>query len=159
MVLIRLDNGCSSHDLCNVRNKRSRASLAHQSVSFAGTRNGSRNREGASLPGLDLVSVRQAADNDHVVSRRTRGAFFGADQQKCRQSDQTRVYRGVGWALPPSSQVNCLIRGLEFGRHPHQVSERIRLHFLHDLPTVCLYRDLADAQLATNLFIQQPRDN
>jgi hypothetical protein len=69
------------------------------------------------------------------------------------------VYRELSAAKLPSSQVNRLTRGPKFASHPHQVGERIRFHFLHDLPTMCLYRDLADTELAANLFIQQPRDD
>jgi len=54
---------------------------------------------------------------------------------------------------PRLSQVNRLTRRLELGRHPHQVGEGIRLHLLHDLATVCLYRDLADSQFPTDLFV------
>src|SRR6516165_11924839 len=56
----------------------------------------------------------------------------------------------------PSCQVDCLTCGPELGSHPYQVSEGIRLHLLHDLPSMCLYCDLANAELATNLFVQQP---
>ena len=67
-----------------------------------------------------------------------------------------RVYRGLSRAELLSSQVNWWTGRPEFGRHPHQVREGIRFHFLHDLPAVCLYRDFADSELAANLFIQQP---
>src|SRR6266481_3683375 len=39
--------------------------------------------------------------------------------------------------------------------HCHQIGERVGLHLSHHLTPVCLYRDLADVELATNLFIQQ----
>jgi len=47
-----------------------------------------------------------------------------------------------------SRQMNCLTRRAELGRHPYQVDEGIRFHFLHDLPTVCLHRDLTDSQFS-----------
>jgi len=59
----------------------------------------------------------------------------------------------------PSSQMNRRTRRLEFARHPHQVGEGIRFHFLHHLPAVCLYGDFADTELAANLFIQHARDD
>ena len=70
-----------------------------------------------------------------------------------------RLYPELSWAELPPGQLNCQTRRPEFGRQPHQVSEGIRFHFLHDLPAVCLYRDFADTELAANLFIQQPRDD
>ena len=41
--------------------------------------------------------------------------------------------------------------------HCHKVGEKIGLHLSHHLTSVCLYlyRDLADVELATDLFIQQ----
>src|SRR5260370_22951766 len=47
----------------------------------------------------------------------------------------------------------------EYGGHIHQVGERVRLHLSHHAPSVCLHRDLADAELATDLLIQQPGDD
>jgi hypothetical protein len=43
--------------------------------------------------------------------------------------------------------------------HIHQVGERAGLHFSHHLASVSLHRDLADAELATDLFIQQAGDD
>ena len=40
-------------------------------------------------------------------------------------------------------------------RDCNQVGERVGLHFSHHFASVCLHRDLADAELETNLFIQQ----
>src|SRR6266481_3279207 len=40
--------------------------------------------------------------------------------------------------------------------HCHQIGERVSLHLSHHLTSVGLYRDLADVELATDLFIQQP---
>src|SRR5258706_757019 len=39
--------------------------------------------------------------------------------------------------------------------HCHQIGERVSLHLSHHLTSVCLYCDLADVELATDLFIQQ----
>src|SRR6266481_3086897 len=39
--------------------------------------------------------------------------------------------------------------------HCHQIGERVSLHLSHHLTPVCLYCDLADVELATDLFIQQ----
>src|SRR5258707_13886696 len=39
--------------------------------------------------------------------------------------------------------------------HCHQIGERVSLHLSHHLTSVCLYRDLADVELATDLFVQQ----
>ena len=38
--------------------------------------------------------------------------------------------------------------------HFYQISERIRLHFLHHLTTMCFYSALTDAELATGLLVQ-----
>ena len=65
----------------------------------------------------------------------------------------TRVYRGLSRAELRSRQVNRLTCGPQLGRHPYQVSEGIGLHLLHHLATVCLNRDLADAELASDLFV------
>jgi hypothetical protein len=43
--------------------------------------------------------------------------------------------------------------------HRHQVGERVRVHFSHHLASVCLHRDLANAELEPDLFIQQARDD
>ena len=39
--------------------------------------------------------------------------------------------------------------------HIHQVGQGVGLHFLHHLASVCLHRDFADTEIATDLFIQQ----
>src|SRR5207253_5797000 len=39
--------------------------------------------------------------------------------------------------------------------HCHQIGERVSLHLSHHLTPVCLHCDLADVELATDLFIQQ----
>src|SRR5580658_9980912 len=41
--------------------------------------------------------------------------------------------------------------------HSYQVRERLSFHLPHHLASVCLYRDLADVQFRTDLFIQKPR--
>ena len=40
--------------------------------------------------------------------------------------------------------------------HRHQVRKRVGLHLAHDLASVRLHGDLADAEFATDLFVQQP---
>jgi hypothetical protein len=40
----------------------------------------------------------------------------------------------------------------------HQVGERVGLHLLNDLASMCLYGDLADTEFATDLLIQQTGD-
>lgn len=47
----------------------------------------------------------------------------------------------------------------EFRGYPHQVGERVSFHLLHHLTSVRLHRGLTDTQLATDLFIQQTRDD
>ena len=42
----------------------------------------------------------------------------------------------------------------ELAGHPHQIGQRTCLHLLHDLPTMCFYRDLANSKFSANLFIQ-----
>ena len=37
----------------------------------------------------------------------------------------------------------------------HQLGKGTRVHLSHHLASVCLYRDLADAELKTDLFVQQ----
>src|SRR5712675_3368503 len=46
-------------------------------------------------------------------------------------------------------------RKAESRGHCHQIGERVSLHLSHHLTSVCLYCDLADVELATDLFIQQ----
>ena len=41
--------------------------------------------------------------------------------------------------------------------HVHQVGERVGLHLAHHPAAVSLHGDLADAELATDLFVQQAR--
>src|SRR5438128_1895635 len=48
-------------------------------------------------------------------------------------------------------------RKAESRGHCHQIGERVSLHLSHHLTPVGLYRDLADVELATDLFIQQAR--
>src|ERR1700683_3300601 len=43
--------------------------------------------------------------------------------------------------------------------HSYKVGKRIGLHLWHPLASVCLHRYLANAELATNLFIQQARNH
>jgi len=43
--------------------------------------------------------------------------------------------------------------GAEPRGHFHQVGERVGLHFLHHLASVCLHSDLADAKFPADLFI------
>jgi hypothetical protein len=50
-------------------------------------------------------------------------------------------------------------RQAETRGHCHQVGERVGIHFSHHLASVCLHRDLANAELETDLFIQQAADN
>src|SRR5437899_11244917 len=38
--------------------------------------------------------------------------------------------------------------------HCHQIGERVSLHLSHHLTSVCLYCDLADVDLATDLLLQ-----
>src|SRR5215469_14144856 len=47
----------------------------------------------------------------------------------------------------------------EFLGHFHQVCDRVGLHFLHDLASVRLHCFFADAELATDLFVQETRDH
>ena len=37
----------------------------------------------------------------------------------------------------------------------HQIGKRVGLHLAHDLAAVRLHRDLADAEFAADLFVQQ----
>src|SRR5882762_6169437 len=46
-------------------------------------------------------------------------------------------------------------RGAESRGHCHQVGEGIGFHLPHDTASVRLYRDLANAQVAPNLFVQK----
>ena len=44
---------------------------------------------------------------------------------------------------------------MKLGCHFYQCGERVGFHLLHHLPTMCFYRDFADAQFTTNLFVQE----
>jgi hypothetical protein len=57
-----------------------------------------------------------------------------------------------------SRDLTCRVRGPELSSHPYKLSEGIRLHLLHRLPPMCLYCDLANAELVANLFIQYTAD-
>jgi len=48
---------------------------------------------------------------------------------------------------------------VESRRYCHQIGERIGLHLAHDLASMCLHGDLADAEFATDLFVQPPRND
>src|ERR1700683_3277974 len=50
-------------------------------------------------------------------------------------------------------------RRAQYRGHVYQVDERAGLHLSHHLAAVCLHRDLADAELATDLFIQFAGDH
>jgi len=60
-----------------------------------------------------------------------------------------------------SADREVLRRGLgaEFRRHVHQVGEGGSLHLSHHVASMCLHRYLADAELATHLFVQQAGDH
>ena len=47
----------------------------------------------------------------------------------------------------------------EPGGNLYQVGERLGLHLLHYLASVCLHGDLTDAELSPDLFVQQTRDD
>jgi len=51
------------------------------------------------------------------------------------------------------------VRQPESRGHHHEVSKRVGPHLAHDPASVCLHGDLADAEFATDLFIQQPRND
>ena len=40
--------------------------------------------------------------------------------------------------------------------HSHQIGQRVRVHFLHDVGTVHLYGFLRGAQFRTSLLVEQP---
>ena len=46
---------------------------------------------------------------------------------------------------------------VEPGAHRHERGQRVRLHLAHYLPAVRLHGDLADAELAADLFIEETR--
>ena len=48
---------------------------------------------------------------------------------------------------------------MKLGCHSYQFGERIGFHLLHYLTTMCLYRNLADAEFPTNLFVQESGDD
>src|SRR3984893_3170722 len=50
-------------------------------------------------------------------------------------------------------------RDIQFIGDPNQVGERCRLHLLHDLTTVDLKRDFADAEFGCRLLVQQAADH
>ena len=56
-----------------------------------------------------------------------------------------------------SCHMSCRPRGSELGSHLHQVSERIGSHLMHDLPPMRFDCDLAYAEFAADLLIQQTR--
>ena len=58
-----------------------------------------------------------------------------------------------------SGQVNRGTGRAKLGRHPDQVGEGVRFHFLHDLSSMRFNGNLADAEFAANLFIQQAGHN
>src|SRR5215204_7626590 len=47
----------------------------------------------------------------------------------------------------------------EFHGHLHQLGERVGLHLLHHLASVCLHRDLTDPEPESDLFIEQARND
>ena len=51
--------------------------------------------------------------------------------------------------------LECWRREAESLGHFHQLCERVGLHLSHHFASVCLHRDLADAELPADLFIQQ----
>ena len=56
----------------------------------------------------------------------------------------------------PGSGVSAFRRSSEVESRGHfdQIGERVGLHLLHHLASVRLHRDLADAEFASDLFIQ-----
>jgi hypothetical protein len=58
-----------------------------------------------------------------------------------------------------SVSLSLLVRELESRGHVDKLGERTGLHLSHHLTSVRLYRDLADAELATDLFAQQAGDH
>jgi hypothetical protein len=124
-------------------------------------RDGSRNREMTNTqtnPGnplkLWLVLTRLAANRFQFRGGLGRCGLMNFAMNTTHVAAAGRTHLGL-----PSSQMNRPTRRPEFARHPHQVGEGIRFHFLHHLPAVCFHRDFADSELAANLLVQQPSDD
>jgi len=109
---------------------------------------------------LDTVDV---AEYELVGISRWLGEIWAHKSERINASGAGRFAKGTiansDRPSAASSQVNWWTRRSEFGRHPHQVGEGIRFHFLHDLPAVRLHRNFADPELTADLFIEQPRDD
>jgi hypothetical protein len=81
-----------------------------------------------------------------------------------RQSAYEGVEKGTREEQPENDRVVRMsaFRGRcepESRGHVHEVGERASFHFAHHLASVSLHRDLADAELKPDLFIQQAADN
>ena len=94
------------------------------------------NRDGAADPVQDDIDAAEGAQA--LVSRRER-----------------TTVRDDG---PMVGRLSVFRRRLkaQMGGHRHQVRQRLGLHLAHDLTSVGLHGDLADAEFATDLFVQQP---
>lgn len=60
----------------------------------------------------------------------------------------------AGWCVRTRSTSEAEFRG-----YFNQVGERVSLHLLRHLSPVCLHRDLADAELVTDLLIRHAGDD
>lgn len=177
-----MENGSSIHRLRNIGNKSWRELPAEQSSFLGRTGILAEIKRGRASPVVPPICLRQArGDNqfhgEHAnlagQSPRALYAFDVADYEsvaasrwvgerwadKSRNKGFTLLQDELSRAELLSSQVDSRTRRLEFGRHPDQVGEGIRFHFLHHLPAVCLYGDFADSELAANLLIQQTSDD
>ncbi len=95
----------------------------------------------------DTVKVHM---NEHLCQTRGQRSNAGGDG---------RHRSGAGAALsarwPSGELVQVVVRHLQLLRHPDEVRNRRRLHFLHDLAAVNLQGELADTEFRGRLLVAQ----
>jgi hypothetical protein len=99
--------------------------------------------------GFTLLNANWAAKVAVAYARRS--AYEGIERRGREKSERRTTGRYVS-----AFRGRC---EAESRGHVHEVGERASFHFAHHLASVSLHRDLADAELEPDLFIQQAADN
>ena len=73
--------------------------------------------------------------------------------RKRRGESIGRWYRLIHWHGDAFNTVR-----ITFRRYHHEIGKRAGVHLLHHPAAMSLHRDLADAEFATDLFVQQAGD-
>ena len=105
------------------------------------------------LPSEANVSSSESTTDDHKMPLRSN------IRAKSCESERVRDLRKCGLTTVSGSQAVVLGRYAQSSGDFYQVGERVCFHLSYHPASMLLYRNLRDAQLASNLLIQSARDD